>query len=113
MEDFVGVSMKLPKTIKLGPFTFTVHRHQYQKDKENYFGWFKPSDQTFSIADDIHEEAQKETIAHELLHAAWWLAQLTQDKEVKEHEEKIVAMLSIPLMGIYKDNPKLKEVLFD
>lgn len=104
--------MNFPKTVKLGPYTFSLKRHQYHTNKDEHLGWFSASKQEISIADDIHEEAQAEVLLHELLHSCWYTSQFNQDKKFEGVEEQIVATLSISLMAIFKNNSKLKDVLF-
>lgn len=106
-------TVKYPKTLEIGPFEFELQRHTYKEQAEELWGWFNASDQKISVADDIHPDAARETLLHEILHSSFWLADLTRDPYFKKKEEELITKLSVPLMTIFKHNPKLKDIFFD
>lgn len=112
------MAIKWPTAIKVGYKTYTVntdpnaHKGWEGKELENTtIGLTMAGEKVFSFkTDDVFDdEIMRETLIHELLHAALDIVHIQMDDD---EEERIVGALSKTLFGIFKDNPGLATVIF-
>lgn len=107
--------MRLPSKIKIGGMPYNISRYKMNGESPRQGRGFNDAYiQEIGVATHASngrkaaDEAIAETLLHEILHGCWWDGQL----EDKEEEEKAVSVLSARLFAVFKNNPKLKDVLF-
>lgn len=82
------------------------------------FGQSHPADLTIWIDPDRPEQALRETVTHELLHAVAHTFNIRvphsmSDDSEYNREEQLVASLSAPLLDVLRRNPVLTDWLLD
>ena len=78
------------------------------------FGEYDYRQNTISIQHDLCGQERANTIIHEIMHAAVQIAGLNQEKaalEKEEHEEAVVNQLTNVMMGVFRDNSWIVEML--
>ena len=78
------------------------------------FGEYDYRQNIISIQHDLCGQERANTIIHEIMHAAVQVAGLNQEKaalEKDEHEEAVVNQLTNVMMGVFRDNPWIVEML--
>jgi hypothetical protein len=78
------------------------------------FGEYDYRQNTISIQHDLCGQERANTIIHEIMHAAVQVAGLNQEKaplEKDEHEEAVVNQLTNVMMGVFRDNSWIVEML--
>lgn len=103
--------LKIPKKIKIGYLTHkVVYGHIKSSKKEDYrLGETHSYKGIIKIA-PANKTVEKETLLHEILHAALAVSGQTQFLTAKE-EERIVSSLSPYIFQILRDNPILVSYL--
>lgn len=96
--------------IKIFDKTFKIN---FTKDRRDFsdselIGQTKHHEQILSVlsTDEMHDDSQKETLFHEVIHAV--------DKQINGNEltEKQVAVLSVGLLTVIKGNPRVFSYIF-
>ncbi len=85
--------------MKVGPYTWTVH---FSPEAENGgVGHTDFKTQVISVAEDQHPQQERDTVLHEVLHVAMFLAGMNGH----ELEESLIQRLTPVLLMVLKDNP--------
>lgn len=92
------------RTLKIGPVTFTITR---RVASENY-GEISLRTQQVFIAPKLKDDMQAVTVMHEGLHGILELGQYN-DESRNEH---LVDCLAVGLVGLLRDNPWTKELIY-
>lgn len=101
--------MKLPRSLQLGPYTYIVEAlDPVEAEASNCRGRILHHEGRIQLLMTHSEDRIKETLFHELLHAAY----ITGDIQEDATEEEVVEPLAKELMTYFKQNPKLKDILF-
>jgi hypothetical protein len=95
----------MPRRVRIGPHWWRIERGSIPGDP-NAYGLTLERALRILIAGDCHRSQDRETLLHELLHAAWTNTALDQDHDA-EAQERIVASLAPWLLGTLRDNPAL------
>jgi hypothetical protein len=63
--------------------------------------------------EESHEQNLRETLLHEILHAVWFVTELSQEnaKEWEDPEERVVGRSSGLLLDVLQSNPKVFKYL--
>ena len=107
----------LPDNVRVGYKDIKIKyvRPEYKKwQMTDCFGEYDYRQNTISIQHDLCGQERANTIIHEIMHAAVQVAGLNQEKaalEKEEHEEAVVNQLTNVMMGVFRDNPWLVEML--
>ena len=109
--------MKPPKSVKVGPRTYTVHikgkKVKTARDNAPFFlqGQAFHIPQYIIINPDQHVDQQRETLLHELLHCVFNVADnldvIRKIDDVDDLEEALVRLISPHLYQVLRDNPAL------
>mgnify|MGYP000176849400 FL=1 len=78
------------------------------------FGEYDYRQNVIHIQHDLCGQERANTTIHEIMHAAVQVAGLNQEKaplEKEEHEEAVVNQLTNVMMGVFRDNPWIVEML--
>jgi hypothetical protein len=109
--------MNLPKTVQVGPFTYSVSdsevdalRSKVDEENAHNVGRSDHSKQTITIDPSQGDDQKADTLLHEVLHAVWAATGLYQTPAAK-HEEVIVTTLSTTLLDTLRRNPALVSAL--
>ena len=97
--------------IKVGCLTYTVKDMPSEVANANgIYGRVDHQAQIIYLQEDMSPERRREVLLHELLHSTFhqWVPD-----GVAWNEEMIVSHVGYGLSTIFRDNPKLKEILFD
>jgi len=97
--------MKLPTTIKIGPFIYSVVESRLASMNQK-LGIYNSIEQQILIAKDQHPQSLVDTLLHECLHGITFHG----DKAFKD-EEGIVRSLTPWLIQLIKDNPELIKLI--
>lgn len=89
----------IPKTVRIGGKQFPVTL-QTPKEMDKYAGRILYDHQEIRISDNQCEDSRRETMLHEILHAA-------SDLTGGDIPEREIVGLSKSLFGILRDNPAL------
>jgi len=107
----------LPDNVRVGYKDIKIKyvRPEYKKWlMTDCFGEYDYRQNTISIQHDLCGQERANTIIHEIMHAAVQVSGLNQEKaplEKDEHEEAVVNQLTNVMMGVFRDNPWLVEML--
>lgn len=107
-----------PESVTVGPFEWSVHWDAKAIKEFGHcagdpvFGQTHPNDLTIWIDPDRPEQALRETVLHELLHAVVSTFDIRVpysmgDDDGFSREERLVASLSSPLLDVLRRNPPL------
>src|SRR6056300_1525027 len=107
----------LPDNVRVGYKDIKIKyvRPEYKKWlMTDCLGEYDYRQNVISIKHDLCGEARANTIIHEIMHAAVQVAGLNQEKapiEKDEDEEAVVNQLKNVMMGVFRDNPWIVEML--
>lgn len=115
--------MKRPKSVRVGWLReVKIHwlsnkkwrKHESLDDHEGgcFFGGSKEI--YIRLVDDQHEDLNRETLWHEIIHAVYFETNIVNTQNVIRHkhmEEAVVGSLSGPLLAVLRDNPKILKYL--
>ena len=111
---------KLPETIRIGAQEFTIVQRSKKEDgmlNDGAYGYTLDTENLIVIDSDIHLSKKKVTVIHEIMHAI----RLTNDSPIKpkkddefeDIEHYFISMWEANLIQVLKDNPKLKNWIFE
>lgn len=99
--------MKLPETVKVGPFTYRVEDYTWAPDDDQIGGC-----DTLKLVISIDIKAPvmsvKNTLLHEIMHAIYHL----YDLESCDGEEDVVMRMANGMQMVMVDNPRLGKYLW-
>jgi len=98
--------LKLPETVKVGPFIYTVEAHEFSEEDDT-LGQCMTDDLLIQVETSHPDSVVKNTLLHEIFHAIYDLQGLNDENE----EEQIVYAMSNGLQLVLLDNPGLKDYL--
>ena len=107
----------LPNKVKVGYKDIKIKyvRPDYKKwEMTDCFGEYDYRQNVIHIQHDLCGQERANTIIHEIMHAAVQVSGLNQEKaalEKDEHEEAVVNQLTNVMMGVFRDNPWIVEML--
>src|SRR6056300_824108 len=107
----------LPDNVRVGYKDIKIKyvRPEYKKWlMTDCFGEYDYRQNTISIQHDLCGQERANTIIHEIMHAAVQVAGLNQEKaplEKPEFEEAVVNQLTNVMMGVFRDNDWLVDML--
>jgi len=107
----------LPDHVKVGYKDIKIRyvRPDYKKwEMTDCFGEYDYRQNVISIQHDLCGQERANTIIHEIMHAAVSVSGLNQEKaalEKAEHEESVVNQLTNVMMGVFRDNDWIVEML--
>jgi hypothetical protein len=122
--------MNMPESIRIGHLRIRlvesdqlVVEHSV-RDRGDYVGYSSPSAQLIAVGTKsikmgtpLGEDYKRETVVHEVLHLCLRVTDCDPDRDAKANledvEERAVAAISGPLLGVLRDNPALVEWLAD
>ncbi len=107
----------LPNKVKVGYKDIKIKyvRPDYKKwEMTDCFGEYDYRQNVIHIQHDLCGQERANTIIHEIMHAAVQVSGLNQEKaalEKDEHEEAVVNQLTNVMMGVFRDNDWIVEML--
>ena len=107
----------LPNKVKVGYKDIKIKyvRPDYKKwEMTDCFGEYDYRQNVIHIQHDLCGQERANTIIHEIMHAAVQVSGLNQEKaalEKDEHEEAVVNQLTNVMMGVFRDNDWLVDML--
>ncbi len=107
----------LPDHVRVGYKDIKIKyvRPNYKKwEMTDCFGEYDYRQNIIQIQHDLCGQERANTIIHEIMHAAVSVSGLNQEKaalEKDEHEEAVVNQLTNVMMGVFRDNPWIVEML--
>jgi len=107
----------LPDHVKVGYKDIKIKyvRPDYKKwEMTDCLGEYDYRQNVISIQHDLCGQERANTIIHEIMHAAVSVSGLNQEKaalEKDEHEEAVVNQLTNVMMGVFRDNDWIVEML--
>jgi len=112
-EEIAG----LPNKVRVGYKDIKIKyvRPDYKKwVMTDCFGEYDYRQNVINIQHDLCGQERANTIIHEIMHAAVQVSGLNQEKaalEKDEHEEAVVNQLTNVMMGVFRDNDWIVEML--
>jgi hypothetical protein len=95
---------KLPSTIKIGIFVYTlVHWDPEEADEKDCLGLCDRFNFVISVRSDLPNSGFAEVLEHEINHACWHAAALRS----KASEETVVNRLTPVMIMARRDNPEI------
>jgi len=107
----------LPDKVRVGYKDIKIKyvRPDYKKwQMTDCFGEYDYRQNIITIQHDLCGQERANTIIHEIMHAAVSISGLNQEKaalEKDEHEEAVVNQLTNVMMGVFRDNDWIVEML--
>jgi len=107
----------LPNKVRVGYKDIKIKyvRPDYKKwVMTDCFGEYDYRQNVINIQHDLCGQERANTIIHEIMHAAVQVSGLNQEKaalEKDEHEEAVVNQLTNVMMGVFRDNDWIVEML--
>ena len=107
----------LPDKVRVGYKDIKIKyvRPDYKKwEMTDCFGEYDYRQNIIHIQHDLCGQERANTIIHEIMHAAVQVSGLNQEKaalEKDEHEEAVVNQLTNVMMGVFRDNDWIVEML--
>lgn len=96
----------LPSSIRVGPFDIAIHIWpEIEAHASARFAEFSATEQLMRISESLQSSHKvADSFLHELLHAVWWVNDLTEAAATEEH---IVGHVASTLVQVHRDNPWL------
>tara|TARA_R110000868_G_scaffold68224_1_gene201743 strand:- start:1557 stop:1967 length:411 start_codon:yes stop_codon:yes gene_type:complete len=114
----ISVEVKgLPSTVRIGYKDVRIKyvRPDFKKwEMTDCFGEYDYRQNVIQIQHDLCGQEMANTIIHEIMHAAVQVAGLNQEKaplEKPEFEEAVVNQLTNVMMGVFRDNPWMIDMI--
>lgn len=114
----ISVEVKgLPSTVRIGYKDVRIKyvRPDFKKwEMTDCFGEYDYRQNVIQIQHDLCGQEMANTIVHEIMHAAVQVAGLNQEKaplEKPEFEEAVVNQLTNVMMGVFRDNPWMIDMI--
>ena len=107
----------LPNKVRVGYKDIKIKyvRPDYKKwQMTDCFGEYDYRQNVINIQHDLCGQERANTIIHEIMHAAVQVSGLNQEKaalEKDEHEEAVVNQLTNVMMGVFRDNDWIVDML--
>jgi len=101
------MSIKLPRSLKIGPFHFSVKRVACIKRKEAVWGETNHWVSAIKIKRSLSVQNQAVVLMHEIIHASLWICQ----KYELNHDEVFVDQLAKMLIDTLWNSPGLLRYL--
>jgi|TARA_R110000796_G_C14212630_1_gene393451 hypothetical protein len=107
----------LPNKVRVGYKDIKIKyvRPDYKKwEMTDCFGEYDYRQNIINIQHDLCGQERANTIIHEIMHAAVQVSGLNQEKaalEKDEHEEAVVNQLTNVMMGVFRDNDWIVDML--
>lgn len=98
--------MKLPKSLRIGPFDYAVRMWTDEQSKSHEADGMC-SETTIFIRRSLEDQRMLETLLHELLHAIHDIADLGD----KSDEEEFTRRSAPLLLCVFRDNPELLSLI--
>ena len=106
--------MNLPKSLRFGPFKYTVEAiPEKDRDEVPYWGLYQEHRARILMHPDREEDCVAETLLHEIFHGLFDMAHLDKAKTIRDYEEVIVDQLSVSMAQFMRDNPKVVKDLIE
>ena len=108
---------ELPNKVRIGYKDVKIKyvRPNFKKwEMTDCFGEYDYRQNVIQIQHDLCGQEMSNTIIHEIMHAAVQVAGLNQEKaplEKPEYEEAVVNQLTNVMMGVFRDNPWIIDML--
>lgn len=102
--------MRYPKSIKVGPYEFTLVKDKWLGPIAQNAGVTGTDVERIHIATGLSKGMERDTVLHEALHAVWTQTALDR-KYDEEAEEEAIWQLSPRILALLRDNPELVEYL--
>lgn len=106
------------KSVKVGPQKFTIVERSPKEDgmlNEGAYGYTLDNSNTIVISSDASNGKKQITLLHEVLHAVRMsydgMPKPSKDDDFETWEHYFIAMYESGLLAVFKDNPKLVELL--
>lgn len=96
--------MKRPKQLYVEPFAYRVQYEPEWSIKTGNMGNCVTDTQTIYVDASLTEQAERDTVLHEVLHALWSQTGL-QKAYTEDQQEDVVWQLTPRLLAVLKDNP--------
>lgn len=103
------MSITLPKSIKIGPFIFSIiaRSENWQHDNDAC-GMCNTDHHSIDVVTERRTAGFiLDTLIHEIQHAIWWVMDLKDE----DKEEEVVRRLATGWSMVYVDNPALLEFI--
>ncbi len=99
--------MKLPATLKINGFDWTVKESDAVAKEGSVFGSCHHSTQTIYIDPSSTDQKKKQCLLHEIMHAVAWQSGLKNRIEDSKLEEQVITALSFGVYQVLADNGML------
>ena len=97
--------MKIPEELKIGGFTWKIKQDQDISNEGNNFGSTHHSTQQIFIEPKSTVQKKEQCLIHEIMHAIWWQAGMTDRyKTTPGVEEEVIQVLSNGIYQVLNDN---------
>jgi hypothetical protein len=100
-----------PKRVKIGWHWWDIEFRQineFTTDGDGLYGLCNKLKKKIYVDTESHEDIQRQTLLHEILHAIWAVADIGDS----EDEEETILKLSPLLMGVLIENPAVTKYIF-
>jgi len=107
----------LPNNVRVGYKDIKIRyvRPNYKKwELTDCFGEYDYRQNVIQVQHDLCGQEMANTIFHEIMHAAVQISGLNQEKaalETPEFEEAVVNQLTNVMMGVFRDNPWMVDMI--
>ena len=95
--------MRLPKKVKVGPYTYQVKTWDTGGDDNGCYGDCSNTHHVIHIGTRYSDTKVRAILLHEILHAIWHVWTI----EDEDTEERMIQTLTHGLLAVINDNPKL------
>lgn len=102
------MTVKLPKTLKIGPFLYNVVE-KTNDELGTLLGRYNCTEQTIWIKDEQNDQCRIDTLLHECLHALCFHS--GNPGITREIEEQFVSSITPWLIMFIKDNPSMVNLI--
>lgn len=111
---------KLPESIKIGAQVFSVVQRSRKEDgmlNDGSYGYTLDTENLIVIDAEMHISKKRVTVVHEIMHAIRLIndspIKPKKEDEFEDVEHYFIAMWEANLIQVLKDNPKLKNWIFE
>lgn len=96
--------MNIPSKLRIGGLDWTVEFNKERTDDDNAHGITHLRTQKIYLSPEDTVQKQEQTLIHEMMHALWWQAGLTEREGIKKAEEELITSLSFGVYQVLRDN---------
>lgn len=105
--------LPLPKCVNVLGKRYTIEADDHIMEDDIASGLCKPWRCEIRIGKGMHPDQRRDTVLHEVMHAAFSETGLTADFKEEDDEEKIIRRMATAMLQVLRENPALTAFILE